>query len=394
MSLRVLHFIDFWLPHTFSCVYQTIQKLKTVEHSVAAPVMVRNEFFLEAQCLVSPLQRIPSFLPVHEWQSLFQRKILFALERKTGYYVRWLERQVADHQIDVIHAHFGPAACRVMPLAMKLQKPLIASFYGYDYLRAPHEHPAYRQKYQELFAQAAIVNCQGPYTAQVLADAGCPSGKIVPTVLGVNPERFPCQKRIKQPGELRLLQSATINLKKGYMDTLRALRIATRTCPNMQLTISGEPQNPTLVREMKVFIRENSLEKHVFWLNFVLHQNMPTLMGGDFHVYIQPSVQTSAGDIEDCPVAILEAMSSGMPVVSTTHYNIKEMVPNGLAGFLAEEHQPEVLANYLIKLYNMKNEDYQLLSGYARRHIEQHYTLDIMARGWENMYLYRVFDQK
>jgi glycosyltransferase involved in cell wall biosynthesis len=97
-------------------------------------------------------------------------------------------------------------------------------------------------------------------------------------------------------------------------------------------------------------------------------------------------VQTAAGDIEDCPVAILEAMSSGMPVVSTTHYNIREMVPHGMAGFLAEEHSPDVLASYLVKLYDMKNEDFQVLANNARQRVTQHYTLEIMAQGWQGMY--------
>jgi colanic acid/amylovoran biosynthesis glycosyltransferase len=386
MPLRVLHFIDFWLPHTFTCVFQAVQQLKTVEHVIASPVMVRNEFFMEGRCLVSPLQRIPTFLPNHEWQYLFQRKILYAIERQTGFYVRWLEQQIAEYQPDVIHAHFGPAACRVMPLARKLQKPLIASFYGYDYLRVPNERPQYRKLYQELFAQAAIVNCQGPHTAQVLADAGCPIEKIVPTVLCADTNLFPYQKRTKQPGKLRLLQSATINLKKGYMDTLRAVQIAAKTCPNIHLTISGEPQNPDLVREMRAFIQQNNLEKYITWLDFVLHQNMPALMSQEFHAFIQPSVQTAAGDIEDCPVAILEAMSSGMPVVSTTHYNIREMVPHGMAGFLAEEHSPDVLASYLVKLCDMKNEDFQALANNARQRVMQHYTLEIMAQGWQGMY--------
>ncbi len=386
MPVRVLHFIDFWLPHTFTCIFQAMQRTKAVEHVVAAPVFVRNEFFSEGQCLVSPLQHIPTFFPKHEWQYLYQRKMLYAIERKTGFYVQWLQQQVADNQPDVIHAHFGPAACRAMSLAQKIQKPLIASFYGYDYLRAPNERPQYREKYRELFAQAAIVNSQGPYTAQLLADMGCPEEKIVPTVLCVDPDLFPYKKRKKIPGELRLLQSATINLKKGYMDTLMALKLAIQRCPNIHLTISGEPQNPDLVREMKDFIRQYQLEKHIDWLDFVLHQNMPSLMARDFHVFIQPSVQTPIGDIEDCPVAILEAMSTGMPIVSTSHYNIKKMVPHGLAGFLAEEHSPAVLADHLTTLYDMENETYQLLATYARHQVEKNYHLDNMARGWQNMY--------
>ena len=56
------------------------------------------------------------------------------------------------------------------------------------------------------------------------------------------------------------------------------------------------------------------------------------------HIFLQHSVTCPiTGDEEGVPVAILEAMASGLPVVSTFHAGIPEAVVDGKTGFLVSE---------------------------------------------------------
>jgi colanic acid/amylovoran biosynthesis glycosyltransferase len=62
------------------------------------------------------------------------------------------------------------------------------------------------------------------------------------------------------------------------------------------------------------------------------------------HVFLSPSVTAADGDTEGgAPVSIIEMAASGMPVISTTHCDIPEVLRPEAARFLAPEHNPEAL---------------------------------------------------
>ena len=68
-------------------------------------------------------------------------------------------------------------------------------------------------------------------------------------------------------------------------------------------------------------------------------------------IFIQHSITVQeTGDEEGLPVAILEAMALGLPVVSTYHAGIPEAVVNGSNGFLVEEGDVEGMADRIIAL--------------------------------------------
>lgn len=52
------------------------------------------------------------------------------------------------------------------------------------------------------------------------------------------------------------------------------------------------------------------------------------------------------------PVVLMEAMASGLPVVSTYHGGIPELVRDGVTGFLVEERNSEALADKMEVLIN------------------------------------------
>src|SRR5205085_6804618 len=67
-------------------------------------------------------------------------------------------------------------------------------------------------------------------------------------------------------------------------------------------------------------------------------------------VFLQHSVTAEHDETEGLPVAICEAMSYGLPVVSTFHAGIPEIVNDHVTGFLTAEHDVDAMANAMRSL--------------------------------------------
>ncbi len=72
--------------------------------------------------------------------------------------------------------------------------------------------------------------------------------------------------------------------------------------------------------------------------------------------YVQPSVVTPSGKMEGIPVALMEAMVSGIPVVATSISGIPELVRNGDTGWLVPPENVEALADALSQIYSNPTE--------------------------------------
>ena len=92
------------------------------------------------------------------------------------------------------------------------------------------------------------------------------------------------------------------------------------------------------------------------------------------HVFLQPSVTASDGDSEGgAPVAIIDMAASGMPVVSSTHCDIPEVLPQAAWHLLAPERDVDGLVERLLWLTEHPDE-WTVLTNACRRHVEQEFN--------------------
>ena len=70
----------------------------------------------------------------------------------------------------------------------------------------------------------------------------------------------------------------------------------------------------------------------------------------DSHIYIHHSVTDSRGAQEGIPTTVVEAAASGLPVISTCHAGIPDIVKHGVNGFLTKEKDVDLTAKYLAEL--------------------------------------------
>ena len=104
------------------------------------------------------------------------------------------------------------------------------------------------------------------------------------------------------------------------------------------------------------------------------------------HIFLSPSVHASDGDTEGgAPVSIIEASASGMPVISTHHCDIPEVIIDGKSGFLGPERDADFIAAKL-KFLISNSHIWPATGRYGRKHMEQHYDVRKQAELLEAIY--------
>jgi sugar transferase (PEP-CTERM/EpsH1 system associated) len=97
-------------------------------------------------------------------------------------------------------------------------------------------------------------------------------------------------------------------------------------------------------------------------------------------VFVLPSL------MEGHPLAVLEAMAAGKPVVATRVGGNPEAVEDGVTGLLVPPRDPEALANAIATLAR-DPERARLMGREGRRRVEQRFSLDSARRANEELYL-------
>ena len=303
-----------------------------------------------------------------------------------GNEIYWLLKYIEENKIEILHAHFAPAAVFYKKLKTKTGLPFVVSFYGYDYEKALHDHPEFRKQYQALFRLADAFICEGPHGAGVLREMGCPKEKVHVVPLGVEVEQIPFYKREKRAGELKLVQVASFTEKKGHIYTVKAFAAALKDCPNMSLTLVGDERRPGVKQQVLDYIKKEKLGQKVTVLDWVDYDHLHEFLE-PFHVFIHPSCYASDRDCEGgAPVILLEAQATGMPVISTTHCDIPNIVKDDETGILCPEKEVERLAEAIAYFYGLPGEEYQEWGIRARRWVEERFEMAAQGRRLSKVY--------
>jgi len=139
--------------------------------------------------------------------------------------------------------------------------------------------------------------------------------------------------------------------KKGPLDALEAFvrarnRLEPAIAMAMRLRLIGDGPMRTALENR---IEELDLSECVEMLGVRSPQEIADRMRRS-RCLLLPSRTAPDGDSEGCPVVVLEAQLSGLPVISTFHAGIPEVVLNGETGLLSQEGDVEGLASALMRI--------------------------------------------
>lgn len=255
-----------------------------------------------------------------EGGSLRQRLLHLALLLPALKLCRLSLRLKADH----LHVHSFANAAHVAALSRVLG--------GCTYSLTLHgDLSVYGSDHRSKVSLASFVTCvTRPLQQQVSEATGVAAQKNHLLWMGVDTRRFaPPPDEPRTTGALRVLTVARLHSNKGHVFALQAMVRAREAGVRMDYVIVGE--GPAR-GDIEAHVRQFSLEDTVTLAGTRSEDEvLEMLMEAD--VLVLPSI----GLGEAAPVAVMEAMACGLPVVCSIIGGTRDMVDDGEDGFLVEQ---------------------------------------------------------
>lgn len=268
-----------------------------------------------------------------------------------------------------IVCHFGPQATMGMPIALALGRPAVTIFHGYDISRLLRDR-RWVERYRAVARLGMQAICISAAGRERLIEIGWPDTQVRVIHLGVDVARFPFTPLAERWGRRqprRILMVARLVEKKGVHVALDAMRRLHTEGHAFELRIIGDgPERPRL----ETLIAEWGLS-NVTLLGALEHEHTRQEFAGA-GIYIQPSITAASGDQEGIPVSLMEAQACGIPVVSTRHSGIPELVRDGETGWLTDEGDSAGLAAAIVRLVRNPDEA-RRFSEAGRAHVEEEF---------------------
>ncbi len=286
----------------------------------------------------------------------------------------------ARNSYDAVIAHFGPNGEYASGLRAlgRIAGPIVTFFHGYDLTKYLIKHG--ESTYRRLFADGDLFLAISEHWAERLRALGCPPTRIGVHRMGVDCDRIAFNPR-RQEGRVELLSVGRLVEKKGFAVALRALAAQREKLPSFHYTIIGDgPLRHGLERQTEIA----GLSDCVSFAG----ARTPTQVGQAMaraHLLIAPSVTAADGDCEGIPVVLMEAMAAGLPVVSSFHSGIPELIDDGRHGRLVAERDVAALGEAIRWLIEHPDAASRLALA-ARRRVEAKFD----TRHWNRALLERI----
>lgn len=254
-----------------------------------------------------------------------------------------VETFLRRQKIQVVLAEYGQTGVAMMDLCAKAGIPLVVHFHGHDAYKSSVLEEN-RHTYPALFRRAAAVVAVSQDMVRQLSELGMPAEKLHYNPYGVDTTLFAAADPA-QAGPVFLTVGRFVD-KKGPLLTLLAFKQALAEVPDARLVMIGD--GLLLDASMQV-ARATDIAHAVEFRGAQSHPDVAAAMQGA-RAFVQHSIRPGDGDSEGTPVAVLEASGSGLPVLSTRHAGIPDVVIDGETGILVEEGDVDGMAQAMIRL--------------------------------------------
>jgi colanic acid/amylovoran biosynthesis glycosyltransferase len=222
--------------------------------------------------------------------------------------------------------------------------------------------------YKDLIKHIDKVQAISKYNKKHLLEFGFPESKIVFHPVGIDLSKF-TQKTNYIPGKtIQILSIGRLVLEKGYKYGIEAIaKLIHEQKVDLCYTIIGEGD---LFHDLKNLCNKLNIEKIVRFEGAKGRNDIIRYLHNS-DIFFLPSVA------EALPVALMEALSCGLPTVATNVGSVKELVIDNENGFVSEPKSIDSIANRLVQLIEAK-ENWMEMGQSGHKHINANYNIKIL----------------
>lgn len=279
------------------------------------------------------------------------------------------------NKIQLVLAQYGTTAQQIVNVCKKLNIPLITHFHGYDAsIEAVIKNCNY---YKEVFEYSTFVIAVSRSMQKRLIELGCPKEKVMYNTYGPD-DLF--VNVVPQFSDSTFIAVGRFVNKKAPYYTILAFKKVRDQFPDAKLIIGGTGE---LLETCSNIIRTLKLQDAVLLPGIIDRAQFVEYLSKGL-AFVQHSVTALNGDQEGTPVAVLEASAAGLPVISTDHAGIPDIIIEGETGFLVEEHDVDAMAEKMLLL--LKNKELaKTLGKNAKERIKTDFTLQRHLTGIDDL---------
>ena len=282
-----------------------------------------------------------------------------------------LDKNDKKNSVDSIHVHNSDVCASAYELKRKYSIPYVITEHSTAFSRGlVCEETVKKYKMFYSFSDANFAVSE-PFSA-LLNSIFDMNFKYIPNVVDTN--RFVIENAASTKGDnnvFKFINVGFLDKKKNQLQLIKEFKVALAAKPNLQLTIVGDgPEYNALTK----YVLDHKLESKVLMYGYASHSELKDLYRSH-DCFILSSL------IETFGVVIIEAMSAGLPSISTKCGGPESIITNSKLGVLVNNNSEGELTQAMLQVTCMKFD-----KNYLRNHCLKTYSYEAFSEKMTSEY--------
>ena len=294
------------------------------------------------------------------WQvGLFSRIGLGLVYR--FFFAASLARQLQANGCEHLHVHFAHIPTDIGMYASSLS--------AVPFSVTAHANDIYERGWllNEKVERSAFFATISEFNKHYLEDKGVDASKMCIVRCGVEPNLFSKRTAVLEHKKTRIGAIGRLVEKKGFDTLIKAVAILKAQGETIELQLAGD--GPLFQQLQALALSLDLSPQDITFMGAIAHAEVASFIKS-LDAFVLPCKQDEQGDVDGIPVVLMEAMLSGVPVVSTKLSGIPELVVHKETGLLVSPDSEDQLAETILMLINspvLKNQMIECAASKVKR---------------------------